>query len=116
MKIAGIILLLASAFLNFKHGWDAFYILNPAMERMLENLGINKAIMPYFGVYSITIGLMLFSPKTFFMGNVLHAVTMVLVMAMALKAGNPKIALIEIPFLAMPLVLIWLKYPFTFKI
>jgi hypothetical protein len=45
MKIASIILLLASAFLSFKHGWDAFYILNPAMEKMLENLGINKAII-----------------------------------------------------------------------
>jgi hypothetical protein len=33
-------------------------------------------------------------------------------MGLALKAGNFKIALMEIPFLAIPLIMIWLKYPF----
>jgi hypothetical protein len=42
--------------------------------------------------------------KNLLHGQCFHAVTMVLVMAMALRAGNPKIALIEIPFLVMPLV------------
>jgi hypothetical protein len=33
-------------------------------------------------------------------------------MAMASRAGNFKMVLIEIPFLAMPLIMIALKYPF----
>jgi hypothetical protein len=31
---------------------------------------------------------------------------------MALRAGNYKMAILEIPFLALPLIMILLKYPF----
>ncbi|MBL7818356.1 MAG: hypothetical protein JNL70_25315 [Saprospiraceae bacterium] len=114
MKIVSIILLLISAFLSIKHGWDAFQPTNAEQTKLMANLGITKDIMPYFSVLSILIGLMLFLPQTFFFANVLNAVTIVLIMALSLKAGDYKIALIEIPFLAIPLILIWLKYPFKF--
>lgn len=112
MKIVASILLLVSAFLSIKHGWDAFQPANGEQAKMMANLGITKAVMPYFGVFSIVIGLMLFFPQTFFIGNVLNAVTIVLIMALSLRTGDYKMALMEIPFLAMPLLLIWLKYPF----
>jgi hypothetical protein len=35
-----------------------------------------------------------------------------LIMCLALQAGNVKTALIEIPFLLMPLVMIGLRHPF----
>lgn len=114
MKIISIILLLVSAFLSIKHGWDAFQPANAEQEKMMSTLGVSKSVMPYFGVFSILIGLMLFFPQTFFMGNLLSALVIVVIMAMSLRAGDYKMALIEIPFLAMPLVLIWLKYPFKF--
>jgi hypothetical protein len=69
--------------------------------------------MPYFGVFSIVIALMLLFPKTFIISNILHAIIIVIIMAMALNAGNYKITLMEIPFLAMPFIMIWLKYPLT---
>lgn len=112
MKIISIVLLFVSAFLSLKHGWDAFQPANAEQTKMLTDLGITKSIMPYVGVLSILIGLMLFFPQTFFLGNVLNAILIVLIMALALKAGNTTMALMEIPFLAMPLLLIWLKYPF----
>ncbi|RDB04492.1 hypothetical protein [Runella aurantiaca] len=112
MKIVSIILLLVSAVLSVKHGWDAFQPANAEQAKMMANLGVTKTIMPYFGVFSILIGLMLFLPQTFFIANVLNAVTIVLIMALSLRAGDYKMALIEIPFLALPLILIWLKYPF----
>lgn len=114
MKILSIILLLISAFLSIKHGWDAFQPPNEAQTKMMQNLGISKSIMPYFGVISILIGVMLFFPQTFFVANLLNAITIVLIMALSLRAGDYKMALIEIPFLALPLILIWLKYPFKF--
>ncbi|WP_428659066.1 hypothetical protein [Runella sp.] len=114
MKILSIILILASAFLSIKHGWDAFQPATAEQAKMMANLGITKSVMPYFGVFSIIVGLMLFFPQTFFLSNVLNAITIVLIMALSLKAGDYKMALIEIPFLAMPLILIWLKYPFKF--
>lgn len=114
MKIVSIILLLISAGLSIKRGWDAFQPNNVEQAKMMSELGITKAMMPYFGVFSIVVGLMLFFPQTFVLGNILNAVTIVLIMALSLNAGNYKIAFIEIPFLAMPLILIWLKYPFKF--
>ena len=114
MKILAIILLLASAFLSIKHGWDAFQPANAEQAKMMTNLGVSKSVMPFFGVFSILIGLMLFFPQTFFLANLLNALTIVLIMALSLKAGDYRMALIEIPFLAVPLLLIWLKYPLKF--
>ena len=114
MKIISIVLILISAFLSIKHGWDAFQPANAEQTNMMADLGISKTIMPFFGALSIVIGLMLLFPQTFFISNLLNAVTIVLIMALSLRAGNTSIALIEIPFLAMPLLLIWLKYPFKF--
>ncbi|WP_057939838.1 hypothetical protein [Algoriphagus resistens] len=112
MKIFSIVLLLISAFLSFKHGWDAFQPANAQQAQMMSELGITKSVMPFFGVFSILIGLMLFFPQTFVLSNILNTIVIVLIMALALNAGNYKMALFEIPFLAMPLVMIWLKYPF----
>jgi hypothetical protein len=112
MKIISIVLILISAFLSIKHGWDAFQPANAEQTKMMTDLGISKTIMPFFGVFSIVIGLMLLFPQTFFISNVLNAITIVLIMALSLRAGNTTMALMEIPFLAMPLVLIWLTYPF----
>ena len=114
MKIISIILLLVSALLSLKHGWDAFHPGNPEQNKMMSDIGITKAMMPYMGVFSIIVGLMLLLPQTFFIGNLLNAITIVLIMALSLNAGVYKTALMEIPFLALPLILIWLKYPFKF--
>ncbi len=113
-KIISTILLLASSSLSIKHGLDAFKPAKPEQAEMMTNLGITTTTMPYFGAFSILIGMMLLFPKTFFLGNVLNAITIVLIMALSLKAGDYKTALIEIPFLALPFILIWLKYPFKF--
>ena len=112
MKIISMIFLSISLFLSIKHGLDAFQPANAEQAKMMANLGLTKTMMPYFGIFSIAIGLMLFFPHTFFIGNVLNALAIVLIMALSLQAGDYKIALMEIPFLAMPLLLIWLKYPF----
>lgn len=109
------VLILVSSFLSIKHGWDAFRPASGEQLKMMNDLGITPPVMPYFGVFSIITGLMLFFPQTFVLGNILNAVTIVLIMALSLHAGNYKMALIEIPFLIMPLILIWLKYPLKFR-
>lgn len=112
-NIVSLVLLIVSVTLSFKHGWDTFnYKKNPESVKMMTELGIGDSIVPFFGVLTIAVGVLLLIPKTFFLGNILNAMSIVLVMALSLRAGNYKMALIEIPFLAMPLVMIWLKYPF----
>lgn len=112
-NIISLVLLIVSVSLSFKHGWDTLhYKNNPASLKMMNELGISEPAIPFLGFLTIAIGILLLIPKTFFAGNLLNAVSIVLIMALALRAGNYKIALMEIPFLALPLILIWLKYPF----
>lgn len=112
-SIISLVLLIVSVSLSFKHGWDTFnYKNNPESLKMMNELGISESVIPYFGALTIVVGVLLLIPKTFFLGNVLNAMSILLIMALSLKAGNYKIALVEIPFLALPLIMIWLKYPF----
>jgi hypothetical protein len=112
-NIISLVLLIVSVLLSFKHGWDTLHFKNnPESLKMMNELGISEAFAWPFGGLAILMGLLLLFPKTFFLGNVLHAMSIVLIMALALKAGNIKMVLIEIPFLIMPLIMIWLKYPF----
>lgn len=111
-QILSLVLLLISALLSIKHGWDTFQPMNAAQAKTMATLGITPSVGRMLGVVSIVIALLLLLPQTFFLGNVLNAICIVCIMALALRAGNITMVLIEIPFLVLPLVLIWLKYPF----
>lgn len=115
-NIISLALLMVSVFLAFKHGWDTFnYKNNPGSLKMMNELGISEAVAPLFGAATILTGVLLLFPKTFFLGNVLNAIAIVVIMALAVRAGNFRMVMVEIPFLLMPLVMIWLKYPFKGK-
>ena len=81
----------------------------------MESLGISETFIPYLASVAIVVGVLLLIPGTFFLGNMLNTILIVMIMGLALRAGDYRMALVEIPFLAMPLVMIWLKYPFKFK-
>jgi hypothetical protein len=115
-NIISALLLLISVTLSFKHAWDTLhYKNNPASVKMMESLGISEAFILYLAAVAIVVGVLLLFPDTFLLGNMLNAILIVIIMGLALRAGNYRMALIEIPFLALPLVMIWLKYPFKFK-
>lgn len=112
-NIISLLLLIVSVVLNSKHGWDTFnYKSNPESVKAMANLGISESVAPFLGILTLLIAVLLLIPRTFFLGNLLNALAIVLIMAFALRSGNYKMALIEIPFLAMPLIMIWLGYPF----
>lgn len=109
-------LLLISVTLSFKHAWDTVhYKTNPESVEMMESLGISETFIPYLAFVAIAVGVLLLIPYTFFLGNMLNAFLIVMIMGLALQAGNYRIALMEIPFLVMPLIMIWLRYPFKFN-
>ncbi len=112
-KIISGILIIVTVALQLKHFWDGLHLdKSPEALKMLTELNIDRSYMPYFGVATILVAVLVLFPKTFFMGNLLNALTIVMIMALALRADNYKIALMEIPFLLIPLVLIVLKHPF----
>jgi hypothetical protein len=112
MKIISAILLLISVGLSIRHGWAGVTnTMSPEAEQMIGSLGIGKPILYALSWLNLAIAVLLLFPQTFFWGNLLNAAVILLIMAYALRTGNLRTAAIEIPFLLLPLVLIWLKHP-----
>ena len=111
MKIISGALILITVFLNVRHGW-AGLIMKPETVSMMDQMGISKQLSVVVSVLTLAGACLVLFPQTFFIGNLLNAVIILLIMCLALQAGNVKAALIEIPFILMPLVMIWLGHPF----
>jgi cation transport ATPase len=113
MKIISGILILITAFLSFKHGWEGLTMnAKPGETNMMTELGIGKTMLFIISILSLAVGLMVLFPQTFFAGCLVNAAMILVIMALALKTGHLKTALIEIPFLLMPLLMIYLGHPF----
>lgn len=112
-NIISLLLLIVSVSLSFKHAWDtAHYQRNPESFKIMESLGVSVSMVPALVALTLITGILLLLPKTFFVGNMINALSIVIIIGLALRTGNIKMALVEIPFLLMPLLMIWLKYPF----
>ena len=112
MKIISGILILITVFLSFKHGWAGITnSMNPEEAKMISDLGIDKMLIP-FSILNLAVGLLILFPQTFFIANMINAVTILTIIGLSLKSGTIKTALMEIPFLLIPLVLIYLGHPF----
>ncbi|WP_336518116.1 hypothetical protein [Pollutibacter soli] len=111
-KIISGILILITAYLNIKHGWAGLSGKMSAEEiKMMTDLGISKPVLTGVSILAIVSAILTLVPKTFFVGNILNAFGILIVMSFALRAGNYKTAFMEIPFLLIPLVLIYLGHP-----
>lgn len=112
MKILSGALILIALYFGIIHGGRAWKKPSEEYIHMMSVLGITDAMRMVFGLWAIAAAILILFPRTFFLGNVLRAVQLVIMMAFALKAGNYKFALIEVPFLIVPLLLIYLGHPF----
>ncbi len=117
IKLISGALILFTAYMGFKHGWQALHIkpgdTGPEAD-LFNKLNISPLTVKTIGVLSILGGLLILAPQTFLIGNLLNAFVIVFLMAMFLNVNEIKPALIEIPFLIVPLLLIYLKYPYDF--
>lgn len=112
MKIISGILLLVSVGLSIRHGWAGVSgNVSPEAEQMIGSLGISKPVLYALSWMNLVVAALLLFPQTFFVGNLLNSAGILLIIAYALRAGNLRTAAIEIPFLLLPLLLIWLKHP-----
>lgn len=112
MKIVSGVLILITVFLSVKHGWAGISgNLKPEETKMLTTLGISQSMILPFSIITLVGGLLVLFPQTFLAGNIINAVMILLIMIFSLRAGDTRTALIEIPFLLMPLVLVYLGHP-----
>ena len=106
------VLILVTVYLSAKHGWGGITgNVKPEEAAMMDGLGISKPVLRVLSVFTLAVAVLVLFPQTFFLGNVINAVTILVIMAYAFQSGNLKVALIEVPFLLLPLLLIWLKHP-----
>ncbi|QJD97341.1 hypothetical protein HH214_16440 [Mucilaginibacter robiniae] len=112
MKILSGLLIAISLYFGIVHGSRAFSKPSLAYAEMMSSLGIPDPVRFVFGIWAIVAALLILFPDTFFWGDTLRAIQIALMMALVLKAGNYKFAMIEIPFLLLPLLLIYMGHPF----
>ena len=104
--------MLITGYLNFKHGWAGITNNLQAEEaKMMTDIGLTKFFVFLLSVFSLSVCILTVIPKTFFIGNIINAISILVIIAFALNAKNYKLAFIEIPFLLIPLILIWLGHP-----
>ncbi|UBM59564.1 hypothetical protein LAG90_02700 [Marinilongibacter aquaticus] len=111
-RIISAVLLLLTVYFGTSHGARAFQRPSAEYLKMMQAIGLNETMRILIGIWAIGSAVLILFPKTFFLGNVARAILLLLMMALALASGNYKFAMIEIPFLAMPLILIYLGHPF----
>jgi hypothetical protein len=112
MKILSALLILITSVLSLKHGWDGLHLeSNPDAARMAAELGFGKTSITIMSIVGMAAGIAILFPQTFYAATFINAGTIFLIMILSLRVGNFKTALIEIPFLAIPLLLIYWGHP-----
>jgi hypothetical protein len=110
IKIINSILILVAVFMGLKQGF-AMLTGKPEMLEMFGKWGFNKSLVLTFGVYGLISALFILFPKTFVWGNFMMAAFILMIICFQVFFKDLKGAAIEIPFLLLNLIIIYLQHP-----
>ncbi|SJZ96875.1 DoxX-like family protein [Chitinophaga eiseniae] len=110
LKIINAILILVAVFMGLKQGY-AMFSGKPEMLDMFGKWGIGKTGVMINGIVTILAAVLILFPKTFVWGNFLMALGILLIICFHLLDKDLKGVLIELPFLLLNLVIIYLQHP-----
>ncbi len=110
LKIVNSILILVAVFMSFKQGY-AMFSAKPEMLDMFGKWGFNKSGLMINGAVTIIAALLILYPKTFVWGNFLMAAGILLIICFHLLDKDIKGVAIELPFLFLNLIIIYLQHP-----
>ncbi|MDF7820689.1 DoxX family protein [Runella sp. MFBS21] len=110
LKIVNSILILVAVFMGFKQGY-AMFSAKPEMLDMFGKWGFNKSGLMINGAVTIIAALLILYPKTFVWGNFLMAAGILLIICFHLFDKDIKGVAIELPFLFLNLIIIYLQHP-----
>ncbi|WP_426671567.1 hypothetical protein ACPPVU_10045 [Mucilaginibacter sp. McL0603] len=111
-RIISGLLTLFVVYMGFKQGL-AMVSAKPIMLDMFGKWHFSNTGIVAFGIITLLSALLILFPQTFTAGNILMAITILVIIGLQLSIKDVKGALIEVPFLLMNLVLIWLQYPLS---
>lgn len=112
LKIFNSILMLVAVFMGLKQGW-AMFTGKPEMVEMFSKWNFNKTGLMINGAITIIGALLILFPKTFVWGNFIMAGGILLIMCLHLLDKDLKGMAIEVPFLLLNLVIIYLQHPLS---
>lgn len=112
LKIINSILILVAVFMGLKQGW-AMLSGKPEMLEMFSKWNFSKTTVMVNGAITIIAALMILFPKTFVWGNLLMAAGILMIICLHLLDKDLKGVAIEIPFLLLNLVIIYLQHPLS---
>jgi predicted lysophospholipase L1 biosynthesis ABC-type transport system permease subunit len=110
-KIISGILIVFVAIMSFKHGLKILKNNVPQGDLQMKSWGINKQMQTIISIATILMAIMILFPQSFLIGNILGAIIFIVLMCFQLNTGNVKAALIEIPFLLITFLIIYLGHP-----
>jgi len=110
LKIINSILILIALFMGFKQG-VAMLSCKPEMVEMFSKWNFSKTALMINGAVTILAAVLILFPKTFVYGNFLMAAGILLIICLHLLDKDLKGVAIELPFLLLNLVIIYLQHP-----
>lgn len=110
LKVLNSILILGAVYMGFKQGFAMFSGKAEMME-MFSKWGFSKTTLMINGAVTILAALMIVFPKTFVWGNFLMAAGILMILCLQLLNKDLKGAAVELPFLLLNLVIIYLQHP-----
>lgn len=110
LKLINSVLILVAVFMGFKQGY-AMFSGKPEMLDMFSKWNFSKTAVMINGAVTMIAALLILFPKTFVWGNFLMAAGILMIICLQLLNKDVKGAAIEIPFLLLNLVIIYLQHP-----
>lgn len=112
LKIISAVLLLVAVFMGLKQGY-AMVSGKPEMLAMFGKWGFSRTGLMMNGIITLLAAVLILFPRTFVAGNFLMAATILLIICLHLMDRELKGVLIELPFLLLNLMLIYLQHPLS---
>lgn len=110
VKIINTALIIIAVFMGIKQGY-AMFSGKPEMIQMFSKWGFSKTGLMLNGAITIIAALLILHPKTFVWGNFLMAAGILLICCFHLVNKDLRGFLVEIPFLLLNLLIIYLQHP-----
>ncbi|TYR31193.1 hypothetical protein FXV77_21480 [Sphingobacterium phlebotomi] len=110
LKIINSVLILFAVFMGTKHGWNMLTA-KPEMLEMFGKWNFSKNAVIINGAVTLLVSVLILFPTTFVWGNFLMAAGILMIICLQLLNRDLKGVAIEIPFLLLNLVIIYLQYP-----
>jgi hypothetical protein len=117
-KIISGFLILFSAFMGVRQGMKGLNMKpgdTGAFVDLKEKLMFSDSTLNTVAIITLLSGLLLLPPQTFLFANILNICLFVFLIIKWLLIGNVKSVLSELPFLLIPILLMFLKHPFPVK-